>query len=396
MRYYIYVLLDSRFEGNYDNRICEIGFKPFYIGKGDNDCKNGSVRYMQHYKYVLSENEEQKKSNPYKFNLIKKLFSLGYEPNFKIIFESDSEEEVFNLEKELISFYKRNIEGGILVNIADGGFGGDTFTNNPKKEEIREKHRLNALGSNNKMYGLDLEKRPSHIAKINGNHWNKGKVMTIETKEKIKKSKMKNLFKVIVVDILTLEEIETLTTKEAIEKYNLNTSGFYRSLNRGGAHKGYYWKYENMELVMSTSKNPNYIKPKREKGYAIKDGNTIYVTKKVYYKKNIDDDKEVEFSLGIEEAALYFNLCTETIRRKCRLNNSNENIFRYENKDYIFDVKKGVKRKIRMIKGDEIFEFESITQAAEEIDGKITSILAVCKGRNKTYRGLKFEYVENK
>jgi hypothetical protein len=100
---------------------------------------------------------------------------------------------------------------------------------------------------------------------------------------------------------------------------------------------------------MSTSKNPNYIKPKREKGYAIKDGNTIYVTKKVYYKKNIDDDKEVEFSLGIEEAALYFNLCTETIRRKCRLNNSNENIFRYENKDYIFDVKKGVKRKIRMI-----------------------------------------------
>ncbi len=33
---------------------------------------------------------------------------------------------------------------------------------------------------------------------------------------------------------------------------------------------------------------------------------------------------------------------------------------------------------------------------AEYMDGKITSVLAVCKGRNKSYRGFKFEYINNK
>jgi hypothetical protein len=36
--------------------------------------------------------------------------------------------------------------------------------------------------------------------------------------------------------------------------------------------------------------------------------------------------------------------------------------------------------------------FESLKSAADYIDGKITSVLAVCKGRNKTYKGYKFEY----
>lgn len=40
------------------------------------------------------------------------------------------------------------------------------------------------------MYGLPLEKRPSHIAKLNGNHWNKGRKASIETKDKL--SKMRN------------------------------------------------------------------------------------------------------------------------------------------------------------------------------------------------------------
>ena len=73
-------------------------------------------------------------------------------------------------------------KSGPLSNISKGGDGGDTFTNNPRKEEIREKHRLNAIGENNNMYGLPLEKRPSHIAKLNGNHWNKGRIISEKTR----------------------------------------------------------------------------------------------------------------------------------------------------------------------------------------------------------------------
>jgi len=51
-------------------------------------------------------------------------------------------------------------------NISNGGLGGDTFTNNPNKEKIRNKQR-------------------GHIP------WNKGKHLTYEIKEKISKTKKK-------------------------------------------------------------------------------------------------------------------------------------------------------------------------------------------------------------
>jgi hypothetical protein len=53
--------------------------------------------------------------------------------------------------------------------------------------EIREKHRRNALGSNNNMYGLPLEEYPSHKAKINGKHWNIGRTASTSTREKLSK-----------------------------------------------------------------------------------------------------------------------------------------------------------------------------------------------------------------
>lgn len=67
-------------------------------------------------------------------------------------------------------FILENIDNNSFV--SRGGDGGDTFTNNPRKDEIREKHRRNAIGSNNNMYGLPLEEYPSHKAKLRGEHWN--------------------------------------------------------------------------------------------------------------------------------------------------------------------------------------------------------------------------------
>ena len=395
MRYYIYILLDPRYVGDFSNRFCEIKNKPFYVGKGNKYCKSGSIRHLQHYKDVLKDNIIIKKNNPHKFNLIKKLYSLNYEPLFKIIYESDDENEVFEVEKEMIMLYGTlNNDYGILTNISNGGTGGDTFTNNPNKEIIREKHRVNAVGEKNNMYGLSLEKRPSHKAKINGNHWNLGRKISKKAIDNSLKYRNDNLSRVIVINSETSEEIDLLTTKEAIIKYKLSKSAFYRSLKHGGKHKGYCFRYENKSLVFSKSKKSDYVKPVRNKGYKVKNDHIIYTVKKVFYKKNINDTEEIEFKLGAEEAAKKTNFCVESVRRKCKCNNSKEHVFRYENQEYIIKIKKGVKRKIKMINtdGTEVI-FNSITEAAKITNGKITSILAVCKGRNKTYKGLKYEYV---
>ena len=99
------------------------------------------------------------------------------------IIEGVSREIVCKEEIRLIELIGTKIEkNGTLSNISKGGDGGDTFTNNPRKEEIREKHRQNAIGENNNMYGLPFEKRPSHIAKLNGNHWNKGRIISEKTR----------------------------------------------------------------------------------------------------------------------------------------------------------------------------------------------------------------------
>lgn len=395
MRYYVYILLDPRYDGDFSNRFCEIKNKPFYVGKGDKSCKSGSIRHLQHYKDVLKNNIKIKKNNPYKFNIIKKLYSLNYKPLFKIIFESDNENEVYKVEKEMIILYgTSNNENGILTNISSGGSGGDTFTNNPNKEIIREKHRVNAIGEKNNMYGLSLEKRPSHIAKIKGNHWNLGRKLSKKAIDASLKYRNDNLLKVVIINADTLEEVEVLTTKEVILKYNISSSSLYRSLKYGGRSKGYYIRYEDKELVFSKSKKSDYIRPVRKKGYKVVNGHIIYNVKKVYYKKNINDSIEIEFKLGVDEASKYFNICVESVRRKCRTNNTEENIFRYENEVYKFNIKKGVKRKVKMINkdGGEVI-FNSITEAAKIMDGKVTSILAVCKGRNKTYKGLKYKYV---
>lgn len=101
--YYVYALIDPR------------NHQPFYIGKGKED------RVKRHYYNWSSED----KNNPYKKNKINKLKQLGYEPNYKILFESCEEELAFEKERELIAKWGRFgvDEGGILTNVNPGGEG---------------------------------------------------------------------------------------------------------------------------------------------------------------------------------------------------------------------------------------------------------------------------------
>jgi hypothetical protein len=250
------------------------------------------------------------------------------------------------------------------------------------------------------MYGRPIEINPSYLAKINGVHWNKGKKFSKERIDNMKenfKSKVKRL--IVMIDSKTLEEIDILNINDILNKYEFKTKSLiYRCIKYGGTYKGYYFRYNDSELVYSKTKRSDYKKPTDDspRGFKTTKKGIIRISKLVYYKKDIDSNIELVFN-NVFEASEQIGLNPTVIRRKCKNNNTFVDIFRWENEEYTFDIKKGNnQRKVRRIDNNgDIIEFDSLKSAAEYIDGKITSVLAVCKGRNKTYKGFKFEYINN-
>ncbi len=184
---FIYVYLDPRKKGEYIYDEYHFEYEPFYVGvssgKTIHDRKNRHLYYAKLDKDITNNN--------YKKNIIRSILSDDLEPIIIKYFEGLSLHESFLKEKDMIEkIGNRYDKSGPLINISKGGDGGDTFSNNPRKEEIREKHRKNALGSNNNMYGLPLEDYPSHKSKLSGNHWNLGRTASISTKEILSKQRM--------------------------------------------------------------------------------------------------------------------------------------------------------------------------------------------------------------
>ena len=383
MRYYVYILLDDTEKGCYDNEFCSVEYKPFYVGKGDSLSKNRIERHLIHYHEV--KRNIKKIVNPHKFNKIKKLQENGFEPNFVIVYKDDDEKKVLDVEKNLIKFYGKNIDGGILTNIADGGVGGDLFKVIPGlREKIDKISSKRWSGENNPNYKRPKEESfSSKFKKENGFHWNTGRKITEKHKEILRTLRYERIPLIDVVCPETLNIVDTLKTIDAIKKYDLSPVCLYKSLNNGGKHKGYYWKYQNKELVLSKSKRSDYVKPKRTNKQ-----------KKICYKKDINQKDEIIFN-NVHEASKETGFCVEVIRRKCKNNNDSKNIFKYENTEFTFDIKKGRKLKIMSIdnEGNEKI-YESITEAANDINGNPSSIVQVCKGKREKHRNLKFKYIE--
>lgn len=184
--FYIYVYLDPTKPGKYKYDEFYFEYLPFYVGysnrKAFYDRKSRHLHFAKMNKDLTN--------NQYKMNIINKIIKSGVEPIILLYRNNLNFMDAKELEIYMISkIGNRYDESGPLVNIAKGGDGGDTFTNNPRKEEIREKHRKNAIGSNNNMYGLPLEDYPSHKAKLKGEHWNLGRKASISTKEKLSKQR---------------------------------------------------------------------------------------------------------------------------------------------------------------------------------------------------------------
>ena len=67
---------------------------------------------------------------------------------FEVLNEFGYKEDQLRTEQDYIDNSR-----GESYNISDSKNGGDTFTHNPRREEIREIHRQQAIGKNNPMYG---------------------------------------------------------------------------------------------------------------------------------------------------------------------------------------------------------------------------------------------------
>lgn len=182
---FVYVYLDPRKKGEYIYGEYEFQYEPFYIGVSSGETIHD--RKTRHLHYAKLDRDIT--NNNYKKNIIKSILSDNLEPVILTYFNGLSLSDSFLKEKDMIiSIGNRYDKSGPLVNISKGGDGGDTFSNNPRKEEIRDKHRINALGSNNNMYGLPLEEYPSHKAKLRGEHWNLGRTASVSTREKLSKN----------------------------------------------------------------------------------------------------------------------------------------------------------------------------------------------------------------
>lgn len=176
---YVYVLLNPLKKGVYKYNEYSFEYEPFYVGISNTDSYY--IRENMHTNFVKNQTIYSK--NKIKNSIIRRILKNNMEPISIRVIEDAPREIVCKEEIRLIELIGTKIDkSGPLSNISKGGDGGDTFTNNPRKEEIREKHRQNALGENNNMHGLPLEKRPSHIAKLNGNHWNKGRIISEKTR----------------------------------------------------------------------------------------------------------------------------------------------------------------------------------------------------------------------
>lgn len=379
-KYYVYAYLDPRSNGDYKFGSYTFKNKPFYIGKG----KDGSGRLDKHLKSVKEQNKDLT-NNTYKLNVINQILNEGLEPIIIKIIDGLDEKTAYTIEALLINIMGfRYNNTGILTNISIGGFGGgDTFTNNPNKEEIREKHRINAIGVNNPMYGLKLEDRPSHKAKIIGKHWNIGRKASEQTKLKMSENNRLNNpnAKCVVKLDLNGNDIEAYSSsiEAAIKNGIKHNSGITRAIKQGSTAGGFKWRFKFSELVIP--------KPKENKGRVFKN------YKKVFYKTNIEDEIEIIFD-NIESASKHFNICKEVIRRKCVCNNTEKDVFRYENGEYKFKIKNGVKIKVKMIEENGVETiFNSVSDAVKHINGVHRYIVDVCEGRKIKYKNVKFKYV---
>ncbi len=245
---YIYAYLDPRKPGEYKYGNYIFEFEPFYIGKS----KTTTVynRMYRHLEFVKNRGFDLT-NNQYKYNLIKQILDENLEPIVIKVEENLTEENAFNLEKLLIEIIGTRINlKGSLVNISTGGDGGDNFTNNPRKEEIREMRRKQMSGTGNHRYGIKLEDTPSYKSKESGHHWNKGLKRSKELKEHFSKQRSgannSKACKVYQYDLDLNFIAEYSHIKECASANNLPYTYLAKKMRENKPYEGFYFRKDKI------------------------------------------------------------------------------------------------------------------------------------------------------
>lgn len=143
--------------------------QPFYIGKGQGN---------RMYEHLGLDG-----CNPYKDNIIRKLMRLELEIICEKLIENLTEEEAFEKEIELITFYGKYNNGGLLANLTDGGNGISGMVHSEKtKQKMSKSHK----GKKHYFYG----KHHSKETKQKIRESQEGKNHTKETKQKMSEAQL--------------------------------------------------------------------------------------------------------------------------------------------------------------------------------------------------------------
>lgn len=235
--------------------------------------------------------------------LKKAIKKYGIENFKKEILEICSDEDHLN-EREKFWIEKLNaIKNG--YNIADGGSGGDTYTNNPNLDKIKIKFK----GKNNPFYNKKHTKKSLELISYHNKNkipWNKGKkgIYSNKTLKKMSRARSKFVgenasnFKKIDKNEL-IQKLKLLTIKKTAESFNVSIDCIRKKI------KFYGIIYKNIEK----------IKPNKSVNYYVIDDNLFnkIINQRQKNKKTIVQLSK-EFKVGINK------LTNEFKKRNIKIN----------------------------------------------------------------------------
>lgn len=258
MEHYVYVYLDTRKPGQYIYQDLKFDYEPFYVGQGKNNrCYSGLKNGGSFYKR----------------NKINKIFSDGFEPVVKKIYENIDFEIAVKLEIDTIKkIGRKDINKGPLVNLTDGGEGTRNIskiiknrlakerTGSKRTEKSREKMRLarkkyfekgNTTWNKGKSWSDDMRKKLTNKSFL-------GRSFTEEHRNKISQNSKRQLLegnsiakppKIVSKYTMTgdfIEEYESI--KMAALKNNIPPSSIRSCCIKKLKHAGnFYWEFKNKE-----------------------------------------------------------------------------------------------------------------------------------------------------
>jgi len=180
-KFYCYIYTDPKEPGIFSYKSIDLNFAPIYVGKGQ------GKRYRKHIVCL------EKLTNLHFKNKLKKILSEGFSKqdieDYILVISCSSEQEAFNLEKQLIKEIGRSSLGlGPLVNWTDGGEGTSGHIcseetkrkmSKPKSETHIKKMSESKAGKKRKPFSEETKKKMSEI-RVSKHYKKSSKSMTGE------------------------------------------------------------------------------------------------------------------------------------------------------------------------------------------------------------------------